>query len=120
MAAKDAPQATFGQTIQRLRRENGLTQRQLAGELGVDFTYLSKLENDRGERPSEKLVRQLAARCGVDPEDLLALAGRLPEELGARAKEDLTFARLLRRLPEMTEKELEKIYHQAKVGKPRK
>lgn len=113
-------QETFGQTIQRLRREHDLTQRELATELGIDFTYLSKLENDRGERPSEKVVRQLASRFGVDPEELLALAGRLPDQLGERAKDDLTFARLLRRLPSMSDPELEKIYKQAKVEHPKK
>jgi HTH-type transcriptional regulator, competence development regulator len=118
MTTDNAPHETFGSTIKRLRRGQGLTQRQLAAELGVDFTYLSKLENDRGERPSEKIVRELAARFEVDSEELLALAGRLPGELGERAKGDLTFARLLRRLPSMSDPELEKIYKQAKLKKP--
>jgi transcriptional regulator with XRE-family HTH domain len=41
-------QETFGQRIKRRRRETGLTQRQVAAQLEIDFTYLSKLENDRG------------------------------------------------------------------------
>lgn len=118
MTTDNAPQETFGATIQRLRRLHDLTQRQLASELGIDFTYLSKLENDRGEKPSEKIVRELAVRFEVDPEELLALAGRLPGELGERAKDDVTFARLLRRLPSMSDPELEKIYKQAKLKKP--
>ena len=115
MSEKDRPQESFGETIGRLRREQGLTQRLLAEELGIDFTYLSKLENDRGERPSEKLVRALAERLGVDSEELLAQAGRVPEEIGELAQKDLTFARLLRRLPQMDDGELKKIYRQAKV-----
>ena len=120
MATSEETQQTFGETIQRLRREHKLTQRELAAKLGIDFTYLSKLENDRGERPSEKLVRELAPRLGADPEELLALAGRVPGELGKRAQTDLTFARLLRRLPSMSEPELRKIYHDAKLDRPSK
>jgi HTH-type transcriptional regulator, competence development regulator len=115
MAENHESQETFGETIRRLRRETGLTQRQLAGELQIDFTYLSKLENGRGERPSERLVRGLAQRLDTDAEELLALAGRVPEEIGELAQSDLAFARLLRRLPQMDKGELEKIYKQAKV-----
>lgn len=120
MAAVEEAQQTFGETIRSLRRKHDLTQRGLASELGIDFTYLSKLENDRGERPSEKLVREIARRLGVDPEELLALAGRVPAELGERAQSDLAFARLLRRLPNMSEPELRKIYRQAELDKPSK
>lgn len=119
MTEKDEAHETFGETIRRLRQERKLTQRTLAAELGIDFTYLSKLENDRGERSSEKLVRALAERLDTDAEELLAKAGRVPEELGNLAQRDVTFARLLRRLPEMSEGELEKIYRHANVKPPR-
>ena len=115
MAEKDESQETFGETIKRLRREQGLPRRQLAGELEIDFTYLSKLENGRGEKPSERLVRGLAQRLGADPEELLALAGRVPDEIGELASTDLAFARLMRRLPQMNDRELEKIYKEANV-----
>ena len=104
------PTESFGQTIQRLRRERELTQRDLAGRLGIDFTYLSKLENDRAEQPGEELVRGLAAELGVEAEELLALAGRVPSELRDRAQQDVEFARFLRRLPNASEKELSDLY----------
>jgi transcriptional regulator with XRE-family HTH domain len=101
---------TFGQRIQRLRREQGLTQRQLAGELGLDFTYLSKVENDRGEAPGEETVRRLAAILETDEEELLALAGKVPPELRTRAQRDVEFARFLRRLPNATDQDLRSMY----------
>ena len=67
---------TFGQRIKRRRRELGLTQRQVAEVLEIDFTYLSKLENDRGEPPGEKTIRGLAAVLHEDEEELLALPAR--------------------------------------------
>jgi len=38
----------FGQRIQELRKERGLTQEDLAGEVGVDRSYMGFLE--RGEK----------------------------------------------------------------------
>ena len=97
---------TFGRLIQRLRRERGLTQRQLAASLGLDFTYLSKVENDRGEPPGEETVRKLAEVLETDDEELLALAGKVPAALKARAQKDVEFARFLRRLPAASETEI--------------
>ena len=73
-----------GSGSQPSRRERGLTQRQLAAAVGLDFTYLSKVENDRGEPPGEETVRKLAEGLAVDVEDLLALAGKVPAELKTR------------------------------------
>jgi ribosome-binding protein aMBF1 (putative translation factor) len=37
----------FGQQVRTLRQAKGLSQRALAPMLGIDFTYLSKIENER-------------------------------------------------------------------------
>ncbi len=108
----------FGRRIQRLRRDRGLTQRKVAAELGIDFTYLSKLENDRGEPPGEETVRKLAAILETDPEELLALAGKIPSELRLRAQQDVEFARFLRRLPNVPDAELKDIYRQLNISSP--
>ena len=78
--------ATLGQTIRRLRREQRLTQRQLAERvqglgLKADFTYISKIENDRVEvPPSELLIRGLAKILEADAEALLELAGKFDQK----------------------------------------
>ena len=36
----------FGQRIRELRQARNLSQRELAGKVGVTFTYISKIEND--------------------------------------------------------------------------
>ena len=91
---------TFGERIRRRRRENELSQRQLAALVGVDFTYLSKLENDQeGQSPGEELVLKLAVELDDDSEELLALAGKVPvDALRSLARKDAVFARFLRRL----------------------
>ena len=110
---------TFGGRIRELRRARELTQRQVAAALGIDFTYLSKLENDRGEPASEALVRRLAELLDGDPEELLALAGRVPPELRDRAQGDPEFARFLRRLPSASDRELRDLYRKLKMDPPK-
>lgn len=110
---------TFGQRIKRRRREVGLTQRQLATKLGIDFTYLSKLENNRGEPPGDKTIRNIAAVLQEDEEELLALAGKVPEQLRDRAQREVAFARLVRRLPDMSETELKDVSRRLHIGPPK-
>lgn len=104
---------SFGSYVQRLRRARGWTQRQVAGDLGIDFTYLSKLENNRGEAPGDDTIRRLADLLEVDAETLLALAGKVPTELRQLAQEDLEFAVFLRRLPHLTREERQGLYRRA-------
>ena len=104
------PEESFGQRIQRLRRARGLNQRQVAAELGIDFTYLSNLENNRGEPPGEDTIRGLAALLETDEEMLMAMAGKVPTELRDRARDDVEFARFLRRLPGVPDSKMREIY----------
>jgi len=104
---------SFGSRIRRLRRdqEPPLTQRRLAEEVGIDFTYLSKLENDQvGQSPSEDLVVRLSAALGEDRETMLALAGKIPvDPLRQIAARNSDVARLLRRLPDLSADRLQKV-----------
>lgn len=80
------PTLTFGQTIRQLRRAHRLTQRELAENvqalgLKADFTYISKIENDRLEiPPSEPLIRALAQLLETDAEALLEMAGKFDQK----------------------------------------
>lgn len=70
---------TFGQVIRQARKEKGYTQRQVAKMLRIDFTYLSKLENDRADYSAkEDVIRSLAQKLDRDEEELIFLAGRTP------------------------------------------
>jgi transcriptional regulator with XRE-family HTH domain len=96
---------TFGQTIRQLRRTQRLTQRDLAESvqalgLKADFTYISKIENDRLEvPPSEALIRGLARILETDAEVLLEQAGKFDQKaLQAVVAEMPEAGILLRRL----------------------
>lgn len=73
---------TFGERLRQLRKEKGLTLRALAEGAGVDFTYLSKIENGKaGYLPGADTIRALAQILGADPLELLTLADKVPPEL---------------------------------------
>ena len=74
--------ATLGQTLRELRRGKGLTLRELAEAAGVDFTYLSKIENEKpGYMPGADTIRSLASVLDADSLELLRLADKVPPEL---------------------------------------
>ena len=88
---------TFGQRIRELRKAKNLTQRELAERVasrlrkedrrGFDVTYLSKIENDKLPPPSTMAIMQLAKELNASSDELLALAGKAPMDLGQTLKE---------------------------------
>ena len=81
---------TFGERVRELRKGKNLTLRELAAKLKVNFTYLSKIENQKlsfGEYPSEDLIRKLAKVLGAEEDELLLLAQKIPEDIKKRVIE---------------------------------
>jgi len=96
---------TLGEKIRDLRRMRQITQRELAAKiqnmgLRADFTYISKIENDRTEiLPSEELLRALAKILNTDAEELLDLAGKFNQkELQQVVSDTPSVGILLRRI----------------------
>jgi len=54
--------ATFGQRLRDLRKGKGLSQRALGDMVGINFTYLSKIENEWNVSTS---LRQLLVGISV-------------------------------------------------------
>jgi len=87
---------TFGQRIRELRKDNHLTQQELAERVaarlkeddrrGFDVTYLSKIENDRLPPPSAAAILQLAKELEADSDELLALGNKAPPDIGEALK----------------------------------
>lgn len=72
---------TFGERLKHLRREAGVTQRELAQTTHLDFSYISKLENDRNPPPAADTIVRICEALKIPAERLLALKGRLPSEI---------------------------------------
>ncbi len=81
---------TFGQKVRELRQAKGLNQRALAAKIGVNFTYVSRIENenlDFGLYPSEALIVRLAEALDADEDELLVLAKKIPGSIRRRVLE---------------------------------
>jgi len=72
---------SFGNRVRELRKAKGLTQKDLAASVKLDFTYISKVETGKADPPGEDVVRRLAKALGADPEELVYLAGKVPKAL---------------------------------------
>ena len=55
----------FGEKLKQIRTERGLTQPQFAEQLGIEQSYLSKLENDKSV-PSADMFATIIAGVGID------------------------------------------------------
>jgi transcriptional regulator with XRE-family HTH domain len=78
---------TFGTHLRAIRKARKLSQRALAEMVGVNFTYLSKIETgnlDFAGVPARKTIRAIAKALGEDEEKLLVMAGKIPERLRRR------------------------------------
>jgi len=95
---------TFGSFI-RQHRETKRTEdrrysvRQVATRVGVEPSYLSKVERDQVAPPSEETIKRLAADLDLDADLLLAMAGKVSSDLmDVIRKRPLMFAALIREL----------------------
>lgn len=70
----------FGKRVRQLRVDKGLSLRDVASLVEIDFTYLSKIENNRTDPPSDAVIRKLAGVLDVDAEELLALAAKVSQD----------------------------------------
>jgi transcriptional regulator with XRE-family HTH domain len=78
---------TFGERVRELRHAKDWSLRDLAEKVGVGFTYLSRVENERlnfGDYPSDALIHRLADALEADEDELLILAQRVPERIRKR------------------------------------
>ncbi|OLP60413.1 transcriptional regulator [Xaviernesmea oryzae] len=63
----------FGEAMKRLRRERGVTQKQMAAAIGVSGAYLSALERGQRGAPSFDLIQKISGYLHViwDEQDAL-------------------------------------------------
>lgn len=107
------------QRREELQRLHGRTfsLRQVATRLGVEPSYLSKVERNEQPPPSEPRIVDLAGILEVDPDVLLAMAGRvssdLQEVIRRRPRE---FADLIRQLRDMPDHALLRIVREVRDG----
>lgn len=78
--------AKFGDHIRKLREakrksDSGYSVRQMAGRIGVEPSFLSKVERNIEPPPSEEKIVAIANELDESPDVLLAMAGKVSAEL---------------------------------------
>lgn len=107
---------TFGQLLRELRREKGISQRELAKKVSVDFSYISKLENDRLPPPAADTIVRICEVLNVQPEKLLSITKKMPsdiKDLVSSTPKAMEFLRNARSM-KLTEEEWDKMSKQLK------
>ena len=66
----------FGELLKSLRKNYKISQRKLAELVGIDFTYISKIESGTMDPPAEDKILKMAEVFKVDPDQLLISAKR--------------------------------------------
>ena len=67
----------FGEAVRRIRRERGITQKDMARGLGVSAAYLSALENGKRGQPGFDFLQRVAGYLNIiwdEADDLFRVA----------------------------------------------
>jgi transcriptional regulator with XRE-family HTH domain len=115
-------QVTFGDYLRECREAKAATDRsfsvrKLAAKVGIEPSYLSKIERNLQPPPGEEVIRNLAEEVGEDPDVMLALAGKVSSDLLAiiRARPRL-FAELIRQLKNLPDKAVVRLVREVRDG----
>ena len=113
---------TFGSFVRGRREElraadRSYSVRQVATRIGVQPSYLSKVERGDVAPPSEATITKLAGDLDVDRDYLLALAGKVASDLEeVIRKRPVLFARLIRELREAPDHALLRVVREVRDG----
>lgn len=70
---------TFGSIVRGAREAKGISQRELAKAVGINHTYISKIESETMGPPSEDTIVAIAKVLGLDGVTLIYISGKIPE-----------------------------------------
>lgn len=112
--ANEPKQKRFGARIRALREAQEISLRKFAERAQISPTYLSKVERDEFPPPGEDAVRRIAEILGEDPDELLALAGKVASDLpGIIQQQPRAMATFLRAASGLSATEIEKLARRA-------
>ena len=113
---------TFGQYIRtvrekKFRQDRTFSVRQVAQRIGVEPSYLSKIERDLVAPPSEATITRLAQELGEDSDLLLAMAGKVSSDLQRIIlNRPQLFAELLRQLKDAPDHAIQSVAREIRDG----
>ena len=90
---------TLGMVIRDARVQTGRSLREFAKQLGITPSYQSDIENDR-RVPAEEVLKKIAESLNLKFEDLMALGGRLGDDVERYLRRQPAAGTLFRKLTE--------------------
>ena len=107
----------LGKLVRKLRKQKGLSLRQLAEKVSVSFVNIAHIENGR-IATSEEVIKELAKALDYDVDKLLAAADSVNEDIKNIIKKLPTAVpEFLRTAKNLTEKEWKDLTEQIKNKK---
>ena len=113
---------TFGEYVRarregRRRDDRGFSVRQVAARVGVEPSYLSKIERGEQRPPSEATIVKLADDLDEDADALLAMAGKVSGDLQeVIRRRPRLFADLIRELKNMPDQAVLRLVREVRDG----
>ena len=110
-----AQKPKFGTFIRERRTAKGYSLRRFAELVGVSPTYLSHVEQGKVDSPpTADRIQKMAELLGESPDELFAMAGRVPEDLPKIIhSQPEAMPALLRAVKGLTPEQLKKLQDQA-------
>jgi transcriptional regulator with XRE-family HTH domain len=112
----------FGDYIRKKRealkkKDRRYSLRQVATRVGIEPAYLSKIERDLFPPPGEETIRNIALDLGLDPDTLLAMAGKVSKDLQKIImKRPEIFAAILREMKHMPDHAILRVVREVRDG----
>jgi transcriptional regulator with XRE-family HTH domain len=107
----------FGELLREKRIDKGFSLRKFAQLVGVSPTYLSQVEQGNVDPPTADRVKRMAELLEENPDEWIALAGRVPDDLPAIIQEKTEVPDLLRAVQGLTADQLRKLRESAESMK---
>ena len=109
----------FGETLRRIRIDEGVGLRELARHINKSPGYLSDVENGHVPPPSEALILDIARALEVDKKELLVAARKVDPEVSNYVAQKPEVADFLRMAQdqEFEQDDWERITQLAKIAK---
>ncbi len=120
--ARTADATSFGAYVRERREarraaDRSYSVRQVAARLGIEPSYLSKVERGQVPPPSEDTVVRLAEVLGEDADVLLALAGKVSTDLkDVIRRRPRLFADLIRELRDLPDRAVLRLVREVRDG----
>ncbi len=99
----------FGEILRERRIAKGYSLRKFAELVGVSPTYLSQVEQGNVDPPTAERVHRMAELLDENPDEWIALAGRVPDDLPEIIQEHTVVPDLLRAVKGLTVEQLRRL-----------